>query len=174
MSLVRRGQAGALAGREARRIEPIRVREGTRPTQDCRLSTDRGGAEGRSGDARSPGTVTVAVVVSDTSSIRALAHLGLVDLLRELFFEALIPPAVAAELQDPPSDSAQFDVSVIPFIRGQIPGDRVQVDQFLLSLDPGESEALALALESRADLILIDEVAGRAAAQRLGLAPMGV
>jgi predicted nucleic acid-binding protein len=118
--------------------------------------------------------VTVAVVVSDTSPIRALAHLGLVDLLRDLFSEALIPPAVAAELQDPPTDSAPFDVSVIPFIRVQIPVDRVQVDQFLLSLDPGESEALALALEFRADLILIDEVAGRAAAQRLGLAPMGV
>jgi predicted nucleic acid-binding protein len=116
----------------------------------------------------------VVVVVSDTSPIRALGHLGLIDLLRELFSEARIPPAVAGELRDPPTVSPPIDVSVVPFIRVQSPSDRVQVDRFLLSLDPGESEALALALELRADLVLIDEVAGRATARQLGLAPMGV
>jgi predicted nucleic acid-binding protein len=40
-------------------------------------------------------------------------------------------------------------------------------------LDPGESEAIALALELGADL-LIDEAAGRAEAQRLGIRPIGV
>jgi hypothetical protein len=42
------------------------------------------------------------------------------------------------------------------------------------TLDPGESEALALALELGISVILIDEAAGRVAAVRLGLSPVGV
>ena len=42
------------------------------------------------------------------------------------------------------------------------------------TLDPGESEALALAVELGISVILIDEAADRAAAMRLGLLPVGV
>jgi predicted nucleic acid-binding protein len=41
-------------------------------------------------------------------------------------------------------------------------------------LDLGEAETLALALELRADLVLLDEQEGRHAAIRLGLRPFGV
>jgi len=41
-------------------------------------------------------------------------------------------------------------------------------------LDLGEAETLALALELRADLVLLDEQEGRRAANRLGLRPFGV
>ena len=44
-----------------------------------------------------------ALVVSDTSPIRALAHLGRLDVLASLFDEVLIPPAVARELEFPRS-----------------------------------------------------------------------
>jgi predicted nucleic acid-binding protein len=41
-------------------------------------------------------------------------------------------------------------------------------------LDPGESEALALAMEIHAERVLIDESEGRRVARRLGLATIGV
>ena len=43
------------------------------------------------------------VVVSDTSPIRALAHLELLHVLNGLFGAVHVPPAVAEELLHPPS-----------------------------------------------------------------------
>lgn len=113
------------------------------------------------------------IVVSDTSPIRTLTHLSLMDLLRELFGEILIPPAVQAELSTPPGGLVTVEVSQWDFIRVESPTDQEQVDDFAARLDPGESEALALALERRADAVLIDERIGRAEAQRVGLAVIG-
>ena len=41
-------------------------------------------------------------------------------------------------------------------------------------LDRGEAQSIALSLELKADLILLDEKEGRRAAQRLGLRTLGV
>ena len=113
------------------------------------------------------------IAVSNTSPIRALSHLGLLDLLRDQFGQVLVPPAVQAELLCSRVRVSAIDVSQIAFVQVQAPQNQAQVQQLLQSLDPGESEAIVLALELQATTLLIDESTGRAVASQLGLQVTG-
>jgi predicted nucleic acid-binding protein len=113
----------------------------------------------------------VALVVSDTSPIRALVHLGLQGVLAQLFGRVLIPPAVLAELA---ASVEGFQLQLVPALELREPTNTRSVEMFRKTLDPGESEALALALEIHAEAVLIDEADGRAAARTAGLQPVGV
>lgn len=110
------------------------------------------------------------IVVSDTSPVRALYHLGQLELLKHFFGEILIPPAVDRELRSASSRFPRVNSDEFDFIRVQPPQNQEQARRFLESLDPGESEALALAIEQKADAVLIDEAAGRTAANEGGIA----
>jgi uncharacterized protein len=101
------------------------------------------------------------IVVSDTSPIRALAHLDLLVVLEILFGQIVVPPAVDTELLHPPVGIPRVDVRTLSFVQIRIPVNLVQVQKLMATLDPGESEALALALELKTSAILIDEAAGR-------------
>ena len=96
----------------------------------------------------------MAIVISDTSPIRALAFLNRVDLLVTLFDQVLVPPAVDEELRSPPGDLPFVDVRQLAFARIQAPSDLRRVGELKRILDPGESEALALALELGVGTIL--------------------
>jgi predicted nucleic acid-binding protein len=109
------------------------------------------------------------IVVSDTSPIRALECLSLLDLLPKLFQQVWVPPAVAQELLN-----VSIAIASIPFFVVQSPADRMVVEKLREDLDPGESEAIALALELGAQAVLIDEAAGRTVAEAMGLTPRGV
>lgn len=113
------------------------------------------------------------VVVSDTSPIRALSHLGRIELLRDLFERVLVPPAVADELLHPAGPHIAIDIAGFAFLQLRAPSRSDRVQAFLRILDPGEAQALALAEEVGAQLVLMDETAGRAAALEAGLAVMG-
>lgn len=115
----------------------------------------------------------MAVVVSDTSPIRALAHLELLHVLAALFGDVHVPPAVADELLHPPSRFESVDVAALPHLIVRQPSDRQRVRQLQVELDLGEAEALALAEEIDADAVLIDEAAGRDVAARMGLPVLG-
>nr|WP_278003347.1 DUF3368 domain-containing protein [Nodosilinea sp. TSF1-S3] len=69
-----------------------------------------------------------------------------------------------------------FQVNSAPWIEVRAVADQSVVEHFRLDarLDPGESEAIALALELNADLLLIDERRGRAEASRLGVRITGL
>jgi predicted nucleic acid-binding protein len=114
----------------------------------------------------------VTLVVADASPLHYLILLGQQDLLQRLFESIVIPPKVAEELSRPTTP---------PAVRGwmQAPPPWLRIDARPLGprlprLDPGEADAIALALQIGADVLLIDEHRGRQEASRLGLRPVGV
>ena len=115
------------------------------------------------------------IVVSDTSALVVLSVLGQEQLLADLFGEVIIPPSVADEFARPRRLAGVMRVLVLPAtVRVQAPKLPFTPPPDAVPLDPGELDALALAVELRADLLLMDERAGRAQARRLGLHFTGV
>jgi len=114
------------------------------------------------------------MVVSNTSPLRYLIVVGQAGLIGKVFQQVLIPPAVIAELTHP---------SAPPEVRlwmAQPPAwlvmqtlQRQPAPELLRTLDRGEAEALQLALETRADFVLMDERLGRRAGLSLGLTLIG-
>jgi uncharacterized protein len=116
----------------------------------------------------------VSIVVSDTSSLRALHHLQQMSLLVRFYGEVWIPPTVMDELEAVYGDFGRLLAGPYAFLKLRVPANKPQLDKLLLTLDQGEAEAIALAVEVHADLLLMDERAGRATAKRLGLTVTGV
>lgn len=109
-------------------------------------------------------------IVSDTSPINYLCLIEAIDVLPKIFSEVVIPPAVLAELRHPraPKCVAEWLADMPPWARTQAPISL----QTGLGLDPGETEAISLALELRLP-ILIDERAGRLVAEEHGITAVG-
>lgn len=116
----------------------------------------------------------MSAVVSDTSPIRALAHLERLDLIRDLFGSMIVPPSVVQELRYPRWSTLALDVEQVPFASVRAPQDRGRVEALRALLDTGEAEAIVLALEVHPEALLMDEREGRAIARQLGLRPLGV
>jgi predicted nucleic acid-binding protein len=87
--------------------------------------------------------------------------------------EVLIPPAVAQELESPPSHTVPITLAAVPKCRVEAPKDVVATKKLEAELQTGEAEAIVLAHELAAEL-LIDERAGRLVAKRLGINYLGV
>lgn len=113
------------------------------------------------------------VIVSDTSPVRALAHLELLPWLQALFSEVIVPPAVAEELEHPPEGDVVVVASDWKFIEVISPQNTNRVMELRMRLDAGESEAIALAEELQAELLLIDESTGRRVATECGRKILG-
>ena len=112
------------------------------------------------------------IIVSDTSPLNYLLILGEVDLLPRLFGSVVIPKAVAEELRHPkaPSEVKAFVESSPEWLEVREAPAGEPID----GIDSGESEAICLALQTKADLLIIDDAAGRAAARARGLRVTGV
>ncbi len=108
-------------------------------------------------------------MISDTSAIRALHHLNLMSVLERLFGSVVVPTLVANELARPRPRLSLIDLSRFGWIRVTDPHDQSTIVRLESSLDRAEAAAIALAVELRADLLLIDEQANRRAAAALGV-----
>lgn len=109
------------------------------------------------------------IVVSDSSPLISLAVVGHLELLRDLYGTIVIPPAVYQEvaMQDPGRPGV-LEIQAFDWIACKSVADPSLVAALQRKLDRGEAEAIALAMELPADLLLMDERLGRAQAASSG------
>lgn len=117
------------------------------------------------------------IVVSNSSPLFYLYLLGRLDLLQKLYTEIWIPNAVYREmvLQAKDKDRAQA-IDNAKWISLTVLKSSSKVIDLCrkTGLDRGEAEAICLAFEKKADIVLIDERDGREYAESQGLYVMGV
>jgi predicted nucleic acid-binding protein len=113
------------------------------------------------------------IVVADTSPLNYLVQIDSDQLLHSLYGRVLVPPAVVQELghSGAPASVQAWALHLPSWI--DVSKASSQPDQALAALDLGEREAIQLALERHADLLLIDERKGRLEAHRRGLSTTG-
>lgn len=116
-------------------------------------------------------------VISNTSPILNLAIIGKLWLLHEQFGEIIIPAAVHAELRLsetlPGGEIVQKAIDE-KWIKMLTVSNRSLVDILKHELDDGEAEAIALAKENNAKMVLLDERDARKVARQLHLSVTGV
>lgn len=111
------------------------------------------------------------IVVADTSPLNYLILIKHADVLGKLFGSVVIPPAVESEL-----NRAESPVSVRQWLHARPDWLTIRSPSHIdrsLDLDEGELQAIALAAELGADLLLMDEQKGRRLAFTRGLAITG-
>ena len=115
------------------------------------------------------------VIVSNTSPVVNLYVIEQLELLKVLFKEIIIPEAVYNEIviygHGKPGSKELGDIE---WIKTRKVKDRNLVKALSNELDKGEAESIALAVESKADLLLLDEKIGRKVASRFSLNYIGL
>lgn len=106
------------------------------------------------------------IVISDTTPLNYLVLIGQQDLLARLFERVIIPRAVWIELK-----AEGTPESIRAWLANQpdwleVREANISADAALALLDHGEQEAILLAQELHADLLLMDDKDGRLEATR--------
>jgi predicted nucleic acid-binding protein len=118
----------------------------------------------------------VPIVVADTGPLNYLVLIRDIDVLPQLFKTVLAPQAVFAELghvEAPARVKAWIDTPPPWLELRTLAATAPQLSRSGTILDAGEAEALALAADLRADLVLMDDRAGVAVARAEGFTVMG-
>src|SRR5437588_8129610 len=115
------------------------------------------------------------IVVANASPIINLAAIGRLALLEQLYNSIVIPQAVYHEIAVVGAGEAgATEVQTLEWIETRQVADPTLVAALQMELDKGEAEAIALAVQLKADLLLLDERRGRAVASRLGISSIGL
>lgn len=116
------------------------------------------------------------LAVSNTSPISNLAIIGRLNFLRRRYTTVRIPSAVQNELaaltHPIGSRNVQAALAECWLVVEALGTSALQ--QFPFPLDRGETEAILLACQLKADVLLMDEKRGREAARQRGLVVAGV
>ena len=116
------------------------------------------------------------IVVSDTTPLISLLKINRIDLLEKLFGDVLIPQAVFDELtvderfRLEADEIRQKKFIVVKPVNNP---ESASILKRAAGLDQGESEAIVLSDELKADLLLMDEAKGRNVSAQMGLRIMG-
>lgn len=109
--------------------------------------------------------MTGELVIADASPLIGLEQIGQIELIARLFGGVLVPPAVIQEIA--------VSVPRRDWLRVQSLSAPIPSTVRLARLDPGEEEAVALAIELRPTWLVLDERRARRLAERLGLPVIG-
>jgi predicted nucleic acid-binding protein len=99
------------------------------------------------------------IIISDTTCLIGLTNIGLLDILKRLYNTVLVTPEVAKEFGEPLPDWV--------YITAVENTEKTQ--ELFTKLDLGESSSIALALETKNALVILDERKARNIARSLGL-----
>jgi predicted nucleic acid-binding protein len=114
------------------------------------------------------------IVVADSGPLHYLILLEQIDLLRRFYGQVLVPEPVASELSAAGAPGSVREwITKPPTWVDVRPVTADAVSTITDDLDLGERAAIALAETMHADLLLIDEAAGRAEAKRRHLRVTG-
>ncbi len=114
-------------------------------------------------------------VVSNSSPLIHLGKIGLLDLLVDQFEQILIPRAVWREVVEEGGDEPEAKIIAgASWIKVHEVTPSPLLTTLLAILDKGEAEAIVLAVEIGADLILLDESDARRMAELYNLKKTGL
>lgn len=116
------------------------------------------------------------IVISDTTPVISLLKADRLELLRELYGTVLMPEAVYKELTENPVYIKEAEIIKKTHFLSVARVENttsVNILRAITGLDAGESEALILYGEQKADLLLMDERKGRSVAKQLNIMFMG-
>jgi predicted nucleic acid-binding protein len=118
------------------------------------------------------------LVISDASTLIHLAAIGRLGLLKEFYEKVVVPPSVWREVvEEGKGRAGGVEVERARregWIGVEVIADTPLVQLLYRDLDAGEAEVIALAVDRRADLVLMDESDARQVASlrgSRGLAP---
>ncbi len=115
------------------------------------------------------------IVVSDSSPIISLSMIGQLELLRELYQEIILPQAVYQEIVEEGRHRPGFsEVLEADWIITRSISSESLSKVLALNLGKGEAEAITLASDVHAELLLMDERKGRRVAFKLGIDVVGI
>jgi len=112
-------------------------------------------------------------VVADTGPLHYLVLVGAIDVVPALFSGVTVPTEVRAELMHLAAPEPVRRWAATPPAWLTIAAGPASDDPHLARLDAGEAAAITLALSLRAELVLMDDRAGVAAARARGLDVIG-
>jgi predicted nucleic acid-binding protein len=113
------------------------------------------------------------IVIADTTPLNYLVLIDQPNLLPHLYGRVLIPPAVYEELQAEGTPAPVRDWAANHPAWLEVRPVLLPWDIGLDPLDEGEREAIALALEMKADLLIVDDRDARIEASRRKLIVIG-